>query len=138
MLAQQPVIILRENVERTHGYEAQRSNIAAAKALAEAVRTTLGPRGMDKMLIDGTGDITITNDGITILDEISVQHPGAKMVIEVSRTQDEEVGDGTTTAVVLVGSMMEQAEILLNKKIHPTVICRDGPGSRTGSSGRNG
>lgn len=124
MLAQQPVIIIRENVERTTGYEAQRSNIAAAKALAEAVRTTLGPRGMDKMLIDGTGDITITNDGITILDEISVQHPGAKMVIEVSRTQDEEVGDGTTTAVVLVGSMMEQAEILLNKKIHPTVICR--------------
>jgi archaeal chaperonin len=124
MLAQQPVIILRENVERTHGYEAQRSNIAAAKALAEAVRTTLGPRGMDKMLIDGTGDITITNDGITILDEISVQHPGAKMVIEVSRTQDEEVGDGTTTAVVLVGSLMEQAETLLNKKIHPTVICR--------------
>jgi thermosome len=124
MLAQQPVIILRENVERTHGNEAQRSNIAAAKALAEAVRTTLGPRGMDKMLIDGTGDITITNDGITILDEISVQHPGAKMVIEVSRTQDEEVGDGTTTAVVLVGAMMEQAEILLNKKIHPMVITR--------------
>lgn len=131
MLAQQPVIILRENVERTHGYEAQRSNIAAAKALAEAVRTTLGPRGMDKMLIDGSGDITITNDGITILDEISVQHPGAKMVIEVSRTQDEEVGDGTTTAVVLVGSMMEQAESLLNKKIHPTVICR---GYRMGMS----
>jgi thermosome len=124
MLAQQPVIILRENVERTHGNDAQRSNIAAAKALAEAVRTTLGPRGMDKMLVDGSGDITITNDGITILDEISVQHPGAKMVIEVSRTQDEEVGDGTTTAVVMVGSMMEQAEILLNKKIHPTVICR--------------
>jgi len=79
---------------------------------------------MDKMLIDGTGDVTITNDGITILDEISVQHPGAKMVIEVSRTQDEEVGDGTTTAVILVGSLMEQAESLLNKKIHPTVICR--------------
>ena len=81
MLAQQPVIILKQNVERTQGYEAQRSNIAAAKALAEAVRSTLGPRGMDKMLIDGTGDVTITNDGITILDEISVQHPGAKMVI---------------------------------------------------------
>jgi len=124
MLAQQPVIILKQNVERTQGYEAQRSNIAAAKALAEAVRSTLGPRGMDKMLIDGTGDVTITNDGITILDEISVQHPGAKMVIEVSRTQDEEVGDGTTTAVILVGSLMEQAESLLNKKIHPTVICR--------------
>ncbi len=124
MLAQQPVIILKQNVERTQGYEAQRSNIAAAKALAEAVRSTLGPRGMDKMLIDGTGDVTITNDGITILDEISVQHPGAKMVIEVSRTQDEEVGDGTTTAVILVGALMEQAETLLNKKIHPTVICR--------------
>ncbi|HWQ65973.1 MAG TPA: thermosome subunit alpha [Methanospirillum sp.] len=123
-MMQQQVIILRDNVERTHGYEAQRSNISAAKALAEAVRSTLGPRGMDKMLLDGTGDVTITNDGITILDEISVQHPGAKMVIEVSRTQDEEVGDGTTTAVVLVGSLMEQAEILLNKKIHPTVICR--------------
>ncbi|HOL41266.1 MAG TPA: thermosome subunit alpha [Methanospirillum sp.] len=115
---------MKQNVERTQGYEAQRSNIAAAKALAEAVRSTLGPRGMDKMLIDGTGDVTITNDGITILDEISVQHPGAKMVIEVSRTQDEEVGDGTTTAVILVGALMEQAETLLNKKIHPTVICR--------------
>ncbi|HPY61005.1 MAG TPA: thermosome subunit alpha [Methanospirillum sp.] len=124
MLAQQPVIILKQNVERTQGYEAQRSNIAAAKALAEAVRSTLGPRGMDKMLMDGTGDVTITNDGITILDEISVQHPGAKMVIEVSRTQDEEVGDGTTTAVILVGALMEYAESLLNKKIHPTVICR--------------
>ncbi len=124
MLAQQPVIILKQNVERTQGYEAQRSNIAAAKALAEAVRSTLGPRGMDKMLIDGSGDVTITNDGITILDEMSVQHPGAKMVIEVSRTQDEEVGDGTTTAVILVGALMEQAELLLNKKIHPTVICR--------------
>ena len=124
MLAQQPVIILKQNVERTQGYEAQRSNIAAAKALAEAVRSTLGPRGMDKMLIDGTGDVTITNDGITILDEISVQHPGAKMVIGVSRTQDEEVGDGTTTAVILVGALMEHAESLLNKKIHPTVICR--------------
>lgn len=124
MLAQQPVIILRENVERTQGYEAQRSNIAAAKALSEAVRSTLGPRGMDKMLINGSGDVTITNDGITILDDMSVQHPGAKMVIEVSRTQDEEVGDGTTTAVVLVGALMEQAEILLNKKIHPTVICK--------------
>lgn len=124
MLGQQQVIILRENVERTQGYEAQRSNIAAAKALAEAVRSTLGPRGMDKMLVSGTGDVVITNDGITILDEISVQHPGAKMVIEASRTQDEEVGDGTTTAVVLIGSMMEQAEIMLNKKIHPTVISR--------------
>ena len=124
MQQQQPIIILRENVDRTQGYEAQRSNIAAAKAISEAVRSTLGPRGMDKMLVDGTGDVVITNDGITILDEISVKHPGAKMVIEVSRTQDETVGDGTTTAVVLVGALMEQAELMLNRKIHPSVICR--------------
>ena len=124
MLGQQPVIIIRENVDRTQGYEAQRSNINAAKAIAEAVRSTLGPRGMDKMLVNNSGDIVVTNDGITILDEIAVQHPGARMVIEVSRTQDEEVGDGTTTAVVLVGAMMEQAEIMLNKKIHPSVITR--------------
>lgn len=123
-MQQQPVIILRQNVDRTQGYEAQRSNIAAAKAIAEAVRSTLGPRGMDKMLVDGTGDVVITNDGITILDEISVKHPGAKMVIEVSRTQEETVGDGTTTAVVLVGALMEQAELMLNRQIHPSVISR--------------
>lgn len=124
MLGQQPVIIIRENVDRTQGYEAQRSNINAAKAIAEAVRSTLGPRGMDKMLVNNSGDVVVTNDGITILDEIAVQHPGARMVIEVSRTQDEEVGDGTTTAVILVGAMMEQAELMLNKKIHPSVITR--------------
>jgi thermosome len=122
MLGGQPIIILRENVERNRGLEAQRSNIAAAKAIASAVRTTLGPRGMDKMLVSGTGDVTITNDGATILQDIAVQHPGAKMVIEVAKAQDDEVGDGTTTAVVLVGSLMEQAEGLLAKKIHPTVI----------------
>jgi len=122
MLAGQPIIILRENVERNYGKEAQRSNITAAKAIAGAVRTTLGPRGMDKMLVGSTGDIVITNDGATILQEISVQHPGAKMVIEVAKTQDNEVGDGTTTAVVLVGALMEQAESLLEQGIHPTVI----------------
>ncbi|KUG09919.1 heat shock protein 60 family chaperone groel / thermosome subunit [hydrocarbon metagenome] len=124
MLGGQPIIILKENVERNRGQEAQRSNIAAAKAIAGAVRTTLGPRGMDKMLVSGTGDITITNDGATILQEIAVQHPGAKMVIEVAEAQDDEVGDGTTTAVVLVGSLMEQAEHLLAKKIHPTIIAQ--------------
>ena len=111
MQSQQPIIILKENVERNYGKEAQRSNIAAAKAIAGAVKSTLGPRGMDKMLVDSTGDIVITNDGATILSEIAVQHPGAKMVIEVAHTQDDEVGDGTTTAVILVGALMEQAEI---------------------------
>ncbi|MCX6692044.1 MAG: thermosome subunit alpha [Methanoregula sp.] len=124
MLAGQPIIILRENVERNYGKEAQRSNITAAKAIAGAVRTTLGPRGMDKMLVGSTGDIVITNDGATILQEISVQHPGAKMVIEVAKTQDDEVGDGTTTAVILVGALMEQAESLLDQGIHPTVIAQ--------------
>jgi thermosome len=122
MLSGQPIIILKENVERNRGKEAQRSNITAAKAIAGAVRTTLGPRGMDKMLVGSTGDIVITNDGATILSEIAVQHPGAKMVIEVARTQDEEVGDGTTTAVILVGALMEQAETMLEQGIHPTVI----------------
>ncbi len=124
MLSGQPIIILRDNVERNTGKEAQRSNIMAAKAIAGAVRTTLGPRGMDKMLVDSTGDIVITNDGATILQEISVQHPGAKMVIEVAKTQDDEVGDGTTTAVVIAGSLMEQAEDLLEQGIHPTVIAQ--------------
>jgi thermosome len=122
MLSGQPIIILKENVERNRGKEAQRSNITAAKAIAGAVRTTLGPRGMDKMLVGSTGDIVITNDGATILGEIAVQHPGAKMVIEVARTQDDEVGDGTTTAVILVGALMEQAEVMLEQGIHPTVI----------------
>ena len=122
MLSGQPIIILKENVERNRGKEAQRSNITAAKAIAGAVRTTLGPRGMDKMLVGSTGDIVITNDGATILGEIAVQHPGAKMVIEVAMTQDDEVGDGTTTAVILVGALMEQAETMLEQGIHPTVI----------------
>ncbi|MEN6442267.1 MAG: thermosome subunit alpha [Methanoregula sp.] len=124
MLEGQPIVILRNNVERNRGKDAQRSNIMAAKAIAGAVRTTLGPRGMDKMLVGSVGDIVITNDGATILSEISVQHPGAKMVIEVAKTQDDEVGDGTTTAVVIVGALMEQAEDLLEQGIHPTVIAQ--------------
>ncbi|RQD82268.1 MAG: thermosome subunit [Methanocalculus sp. MSAO_Arc2] len=119
----QPVYILRENVEQTRGYEAQRSNILAAKAISEAVRTTLGPRGMDKMLVAGD-DITLTNDGATILSELSVQHPGAKMVVEVATAQDDECGDGTTTAAIMVGSFMEQAERMLRMGIHPTNISK--------------
>jgi len=122
MLAGQPIVILRENVERTRGFEAQRSNIMAAKAIAAAVRTTLGPRGMDKMLVSSTGDVVITNDGATILHEMSVQHPGGKLVVEVAETQDDEVGDGTTTATVLIGSLMEEAETLLAQEVHPTII----------------
>jgi len=122
MLAGQPIVVLRDNVERTRGHEAQQSNILAAKAIASAVRTTLGPRGMDKMLVSPSGDVTITNDGATILRELSVQHPGAKMMVEVAETQDDEVGDGTTTACVLGGAMMEQAGVMLAKEIHPTVI----------------
>lgn len=122
MLAGQPIIILRDNVDRIGGNEAQRSNIMAAKAIAEAVRTTLGPRGMDKMMVSSSGDVVITNDGATILHEMSVEHPTAKLVVEVAETQDNEVGDGTTTATILIGNLMEQAEALLNRKIHPTVI----------------
>jgi thermosome len=122
MLAGQPIVILRDNVERTRGQEAQRSNIMAAKAIANAVRTTLGPRGMDKMLVAPSGDVVITNDGATILHEIHVQHPAAKMVVEVAETQDEECGDGTTTACILVGALMEEADRMLLRNIHPTVI----------------
>jgi len=123
MLAGQQVVILRDNVDRIGGNEAQRSNIMAAKAIAEAVRTTLGPRGMDKMMVSQSGgDVVITNDGATILHEMAVEHPAAKLVIEVAETQDNEVGDGTTTATIYIGSLMEQAEALLNRKVHPTVI----------------
>jgi thermosome len=123
-LGGQPIIILKEGVDRTRGQEAQRSNIAAAKAIAAAVRTTLGPRGMDKMIIDSTGDIVITNDGATILHELTIQHPGGKMVVEVAETQDDEVGDGTTTACILVGALMDEAERMLEQEIHPTVIAQ--------------
>jgi len=117
-----PVLILKEGTSRTFGKEAQRANIMAARAVAEIVRSSLGPRGMDKMLVDSLGDITITNDGATILDEMDVQHPAAKMMVEISKAQDKEVGDGTTTAVILAGELLKEAESLLEKNIHPTVI----------------
>jgi len=124
MLTGQPVIILKDDVERTRGRDALHSNIMAAKAIAGAVRTTLGPRGMDKMLVSPSGDVVITNDGATILHELSVQHPAAKMMVEVAEAQDDEVGDGTTTACVLVGKLLEEAEDLVAQDVHPTIIAR--------------
>ena len=121
-LAGTPVLILKEGSTRRRGREAQRSNIMAARIVAEILRSTLGPRGMDKMLIDSLGDITITNDGATILDEVEVEHPAAKMMVEVAKAQDDEVGDGTTTAVVLAGELLKHAEDLLDQNIHPTII----------------
>jgi len=117
-----PVVLLKEGATETKGREAQRNNIAAAKIIAEIVKTSLGPRGMDKMLVDSLGDVTITNDGATILKEIDVQHPAAKMLVEIAKTTDNEVGDGTTSAVVLAGALLEQAESLLNQDVHPTII----------------
>lgn len=117
-----PVLVLKEGTGRTSGKEAQRNNIMAAKAIAETVKTTLGPRGMDKMLVSSLGDVTITNDGATILKELDVQHPAAKMLVEVAKTQDNEVGDGTTTAVVLAGELLAKAENLLDQNVHPTLI----------------
>jgi thermosome len=117
-----PIYILREGSQRTAGRDAQKSNILAAKAVAGAVRTTLGPKGMDKMLVDTVGDVVITNDGVTILKEMDIEHPAAKMMVEIAKTQDQEVGDGTTTAVVLAGELLKQAEGLLEQEIHPTVI----------------
>jgi thermosome len=120
----QPVLILPEGTMRQSGKGAQKQNIAAAKAIAEAVRTTLGPKGMDKMLVDSIGDIVITNDGVTILEEMEIEHPVAKMMVEVAKTQNEEVGDGTTTAVIIAGELLKEAEDLLDQNIHPTVITR--------------
>ncbi len=122
MMAGQPILILKEGTRRETGREAMRNNIAAARAIAEAVRSTLGPRGMDKMLVDSLGDVVITNDGVTILKEIDVEHPAAKMMVEVAKTQDSEVGDGTTTAVVLAGELLKNAEELIDQNVHPTVI----------------
>uniref|UniRef100_A0A7C3R996 Thermosome subunit n=1 Tax=Archaeoglobus fulgidus TaxID=2234 RepID=A0A7C3R996_ARCFL len=119
-----PVLILKEGTQRTVGRDAQRMNIMAARVIAEAVKSTLGPKGMDKMLVDSLGDVVITNDGVTILKEMDVEHPAAKMIIEVAKTQDNEVGDGTTTAVVLAGELLKRAEELLDQEIHPTVIAR--------------
>lgn len=117
-----PVVLLKEGTSETKGYQAQRNNITAAKTIAEIVRTSLGPRGMDKMLVDTLGDITITNDGATILKEIDVQHPAAKMMVEISKATDNEVGDGTTSTVILAGALLENAEELIAKDVHPTVI----------------
>ena len=121
---QQPIFILPEGALRTIGKDAQRTNIMAARAVGDTIRTTLGPKGMDKMLIDDMGDITITNDGATIVEELNVEHPSAKMMIEVAKTQDDEVGDGTTTAVVLASEFLKQAEGLLDQDIHATVIAK--------------
>jgi len=117
-----PVLILKEGSKRETGKEAQSKNIAAAKAIAEAVRTTLGPKGMDKMLISGSGDATITNDGVTILREMDVEHPVARMIVEVAKAQDDEIGDGTTTAVIIAGELLKKAEALIDQGVHPTVI----------------
>ena len=120
----QPIFIMPEGTQRSSGRTAQRNNIMAAKLVAETVRTTLGPKGMDKMLVDNLGDVVITNDGVTILKEMSIEHPSAKMIVEVAKTQEDEVGDGTTTAVVLAGELLKKAEDLLEQEIHPTVLAR--------------
>ncbi|MFH1307565.1 MAG: thermosome subunit alpha [archaeon] len=120
----QPIFILPENMSRMIGKDAQRNNILAARLVADTVKTTLGPKGMDKMLVDSIGDITVTNDGVTILEEMEIEHPAAKMMVEIAKTQENEVGDGTTTAVMLAGKLLENAEKLLDNKIHPTVITK--------------
>ncbi|MEE9115570.1 MAG: TCP-1/cpn60 chaperonin family protein, partial [Thermoplasmata archaeon] len=119
---QTPILILKEGTRREKGKGAQFNNIAAAKAVADAVRSTLGPRGMDKMLVDSMGDVVITNDGVTILKEIDIEHPAAKMLVEVAKTQDEECGDGTTTAVILAGELLKKSEGMIESNIHPTII----------------
>ncbi|MEA2046420.1 MAG: thermosome subunit alpha [Euryarchaeota archaeon] len=121
-LSGQPILILREGARREKGKEALENNIMAARAVAEAVRSTLGPRGMDKLMVDSLGDVTITNDGVTILQEMDVQHPAAKMVVEAAKTQNDEVGDGTTTTAVIVGELLKKAEELIEMDVHPTVI----------------
>ena len=120
----QPVYILSEGNQRTYGKEAQRNNIMAAKLVAETVRSTLGPKGMDKMLVDSMGDVVITNDGVTILEEMQIEHPAAKMIVEIAKTQEDEVGDGTTSAVVFAGELLKNAEKLLEKNIHPTIVAK--------------
>ncbi len=122
MSGQQPIFVMKEDTERESGKDAQKNNIQAAKAIADSVRTTLGPKGMDKMLVDNIGDVVITNDGVSILNEIDIEHPAAKMIIEVAETQDEEVGDGTTTAVVLSAELLEEASELIDRNIHSSRI----------------
>jgi len=123
MTGQQPIIVLKEGTKRERGRGAQSNNIMAARAISDAVKSTLGPKGMDKMLVDSMGDVVVTNDGATILKEIDVEHPAAKMIVEVAKSQDEECGDGTTSAVVLTGELLKYAGELLDQNIHPTVIC---------------
>jgi len=123
MNGQQPIIILKEGTKRERGKGAQANNIMAARAISDAVKSTLGPKGMDKMLVDSMGDVVVTNDGATILKEIDVEHPSAKMIVEVAKSQDEECGDGTTSAVILTGELLKYAGELLDQNIHPTVIC---------------
>jgi thermosome len=118
----QPIIVLREGTERSKDKEATSNNIAAARAVADSVRSTLGPKGMDKMLVDSMGDVVITNDGVTILKEIDVQHPAAKMIVEIAKTQDTECGDGTTTAVIVAGELLKKSEALIEQNVHPTII----------------
>jgi thermosome len=120
----QPIYILPEGTRRETGRSAQANNIMAAKIVGETVRTTLGPKGMDKMLVDELGEVTVTNDGVTILEEMHIEHPAAKMIVEIAKTQEDEVGDGTTTAVVLAGELLKKAEELLEQKIHPTIITK--------------
>jgi len=124
MMGNQPILLLKEDTERERGKDAQKNNIAAAKAIADAVRSTLGPKGMDKMLVDNLGDVVITNDGATILDEIDIEHPAAKMAVEMAESQDDECGDGTTTVVVLAGEFLKLAENLIEQNIHPSVIAK--------------
>ena len=119
---QVPVIILKEGTERTKGRDAQKNNIMAATIVSETIKSTLGPKGMDKMLVDSLGDILISNDGATILDEIDVQHPAAKMIVQVAKAQDDETGDGTTSSVVLAGEFLKHGLELLDKKIHASLI----------------
>jgi chaperonin GroEL (HSP60 family) len=122
MSSQVQILLLKEGSTETKDKDAQRNNITAAKFVTEMVKSSLGPRGMDKMLVDTLGDVTITNDGAAILKEIDVQHPAAKMMVEITKSVDNEVGDGTTSVVVLAGSFLEKTEELINNKVHPTVI----------------
>ncbi len=122
LTGQTPILVLKEGTKRERGRGALSNNIAAAKAIADAVRSTLGPRGLDKMLVDSMGDVVVTNDGVTILKEMDVEHPAAKMLVEVAKTQDQEAGDGTTTAVILAGELLKRAESLIEQNIHPTII----------------
>jgi len=123
-MSDKPVVLMPEDIQRIMGKDAQRNNILAARMVAEMVKTTLGPKGMDKMLVSPTGEIIVTNDGVTILEEMQIEHPAAKMMVDIARTQDSEVGDGTTSVVMIAGKLLENAERLLDQKIHPTVIAR--------------